>query len=67
MRSSVFKHIAPDVQFSIETHSSHRELEDVKWDKKRQQRDANSELTEVLEFSDKDCKGAIIKCFSEQL
>lgn len=37
----------------------------IEW--KKTINDANTEVTEILELFDKDCKTITLKCFSEQL
>lgn len=41
--------------------------ENSKWNKKRQSADANIEITQMLELSDKDFKAVIIKMFQQAL
>lgn len=44
-----------------------KSLEDIKLNEKKTINDANTEVTEILELFDKDCKTITLKCFSEQL
>lgn len=44
-----------------------KSLEDIKLNEKKTINDANTEVTEILELFDKDCKTITLKCLSEQL
>lgn len=53
------------MQLKITCHT--KSQDNIKLNQKRQSTDANTEMTQMLELSDKDLKGAIMKCFNKQL
>ena len=57
-----------NVQDIIKNHSTYKEPEDHNPNEQNQSTDANTNITQMLELSDKDFnKAAIIKCFKKQL